>query len=743
MADELKLYSVPDEVQPVTAEDVQALITSNFQNQNQGQQKLVAGNFQSANFVTGTQGWQLKPNGDFEGNTGTFRGDLIIGGLSRTIGSTSNIQTALDALNTAGGGTLYLKAGTWTLSSSLTGYSSVAIVGISTGSTIIDFNSTASSLNYIGTAVYSTGTITAASGVNITGSGTLWLANVSAGQYLFLGTRWYLIAAVTGNTTLVLAESYGDNVTLPSTYRVSAIKHDIFIKGLTVKNSTATGIVATDARKIVMEDVDLLQNNKGWVFTNVSLCPMKRVQALASTSNGYELTNVGLFDNENTNAFGNGAHGAVFNNVKTGTFFACASDTNTTNGYNITTGVDLTMYVEASSNGGKGIEQVSGCDSIIIYDSPVRSNTSDGIKFTATATNCRIYGSSITSNGGYGVNIANANCTTNILTTNVFSGNSTSACNDTGTSTIIRGNSGLTDNSSGNLSVNKFGGTGADGALTVSSGNTNVDCANAMIVVKNYTSVSITGTGSVTFTNPHANGTIILLRATGDITLTSSAAPMLDASGMGGVGGTAGATSNTSGSTAADTNTFFTFVTHGGTAGLNVPTQGSGGALPTAIAPATPFASTSIPILKYGIDFWVGSGGGGGGTANSSNNATQGTGGRGGGGLIIECAGSWNFTTASGISVAGKVGGNPTNTTFGGAGGGGAGGFIYALYNTLTANSGTVNVAGGAGGSTVNNSTAGGGGGSTAYTAGSSGSNGNGGTGASGSSVVTANTLFV
>jgi hypothetical protein len=49
----------------------------------------------------------------------------------------------------------------------------------------------------------------------------------------------------------------------------------------------------------------------------------------------------------------------------------------------------------------------------------------------------------------------------------------------------------------------KFGGTGADGALSVSSGNTNIDAAGAAILVKNYTSISITGTGSVTLINPH------------------------------------------------------------------------------------------------------------------------------------------------------------------------------------------------------------------------------------------------
>src|SRR5277367_6704134 len=45
------------------------------------------------------------------------------------------------------------------------------------------------------------------------------------------------------------------------------------------------------------------------------------------------------------------------------------------------------------------------------------------------------------------------------------------------------------------VSVAKFGGNGADGALTVTSGTTTINCANAAVVVKNYSSISITGTG--------------------------------------------------------------------------------------------------------------------------------------------------------------------------------------------------------------------------------------------------------
>lgn len=46
---------------------------------------IVNGILQSPNFITGSSGWQLKPNGDLEANSGTFRGALV--GNSLEIGT--------------------------------------------------------------------------------------------------------------------------------------------------------------------------------------------------------------------------------------------------------------------------------------------------------------------------------------------------------------------------------------------------------------------------------------------------------------------------------------------------------------------------------------------------------------------------------------------------------------------------------------------------------------------------------
>lgn len=242
----------------------------------------------------------------------------------------------------------------------------------------------------------------------------------------------------------------------------------------------------------------------------------------------------------------------------------------------------------------------------------------------------------------------------------------------------------------------RFGGDGSDGALSVSSGTTTIDLGSAQVVSKNYTSISITGTGKIAFSNPHANGTTIILKSQGNVTLTSSQAPMIDASNC-------GAAANTNGYG------FMLYHTNGATGGTRLSSSTAdyaSGAAPTADITNTVIHEGALKYFKC----LPGAGGGGGVIykSNSQNDytATPGAGGRGGGALIIECGGAWNFTTTGGISVSGSNGGNGVATSPGGntfiwsdGGGGGGAGCFYGFYNTLTANTGTVTASAGSAGS--------------------------------------------
>lgn len=242
-----------------------------------------------------------------------------------------------------------------------------------------------------------------------------------------------------------------------------------------------------------------------------------------------------------------------------------------------------------------------------------------------------------------------------------------------------------------------IGGTGADGALSITSGTTTLDLGGASYFVKNYTSISITGTGKLAFINPHANGTIIVLKSQGNVTLTSSQAPMIDCSALGGNGGAAvTSTGNSVGLVGSDGVSAWLKATGASAAPVSGASGGTGGA---AAIPS--FGTPTFDSRQRYANLPVASGGGSGSLNNNIGASnTSGKGGRGGGTLVIECKGSWNFTTANGISVAGENGGNGVASAYPNASGGGAGagGYFLCLYGTLVANSGTVNVAGGIGG---------------------------------------------
>jgi len=419
----------------------------------------------------------------------------VLGRKNRQIGSRTvvvfpgdNIQDAIDELNDDNGGIVLLKSGNHVVDRNLNIYSHIKIIGDNLTS-ILDFNSQSFSIIATGTSIYSTGTITAiTSGVNVTGSGTSWSSNVTAGQHLFIGTRWYKIASVTSDTALVLSEGYVDNVTLPSSYRIVSVIEDIQLRNLTLKDSSNTAFKPTDIRKLVLDNLTFLDNNKGIVITNASETSVERIQVISSTDNGIELTNVGLSDWESINPISNGGHGIVLNNVKAFTLNPSSCTSNTGDGMNITTGVDLIILGEFNGNGGQGIEGVSGNDNITIFNSIIRDNTSDGLKLTATSDNCSVLNCNFKDNGGFGWNVAASTCDDNYFIKNRFSGNTSGKFSDSGTNTFIDEELEFTLSKSSDETVNNSSTLQSDDDFTFS-----VD-ANTNYLIDIYFFINTSGT---------------------------------------------------------------------------------------------------------------------------------------------------------------------------------------------------------------------------------------------------------
>ena len=169
----------------------------------------------------------------------------------------------------------------------------------------------------------------------------------------------------------------------------------------------------------------------------------------------------------------------------------------------------------------------------------------------------------------------------------------------------------------------KQGGDGSDGALVITSGTTTFDLAGADTFVKNFTSISITGTGQLAFINPGPNGTAIIFKSQGDVTITSSATDAIDVSSLGAV---------------ADTNGFSsTFRTSAGVKGAVgiIASNVSGGI--GGVGQGAFTKSVEFKVIR------VSTGAGGATGGNGATGAAGGAGGRGGGAMYIECGGALNW----------------------------------------------------------------------------------------------------
>lgn len=246
-----------------------------------------------------------------------------------------------------------------------------------------------------------------------------------------------------------------------------------------------------------------------------------------------------------------------------------------------------------------------------------------------------------------------------------------------------------------------FGGTGASGTLSLSGTSTlTLNAAGASVAEWDFTSISLTQSSTLNFSNPSFHGTVIILASQGACTITGASTTinlvaMGASSSQYGVGLVAGPASGVQ-IALGITNGANPFVGNElGGAGVHMATS-------SVLTPLNAFAGAG------------GAEGGGGG---------RGLGGIGGGGLFLKCGGALTLTSST-INTSGSAGaagsaqsatvitggagggGNedgaysatPASVSTGGGGGGGGAGSIVIAAKSISANTGNFLTTGGVGG---------------------------------------------
>lgn len=260
---------------------------------------------------------------------------------------------------------------------------------------------------------------------------------------------------------------------------------------------------------------------------------------------------------------------------------------------------------------------------------------------------------------------------------------------------------------------------GSDGALTLTSPSI-VNLSSVRYYEKNYTTINITDAGALSFVSPRNEGTVVILKASGNVTITSSVAAAIDVSELGSLGGAsvtssngnAGTTQTTFGLTEIVSSTVLMVGARGDAPGAEFNANGGVGRAGGASILFRFFTPTDNALggaTGTGIYYPLTGSGGGSGAAgsNATANALAGAGGRGGGALVLIAGGALNLGTNVTIKAnggSGLSGNTPSQLSLDsaggpGGGGGGSGGLVMVYYNSLTANNATIQVNGGNGGS--------------------------------------------
>jgi len=232
----------------------------------------------------------------------------------------TDIQLAINYVHGLGGGKILIVPGTYTINANLLLYDDVAIEGLKKSECIIDFNgSHGQIITFTDYVEYDTGSISVPNNSDIvTGVGTAWNANVTAGQYIRIYNLLYEIKTVDNDTQLTLVNKYqGIAVSGLADYDTATYLKNCLIKNLSIKNggymylgTTPFGaIYLTHALRMYVENCDI-------------------IDSLGSGIQIQKVFNSDAIKNNSIGAAGKGIHliNSAHNNIKDNPVFGAPDD---------------------------------------------------------------------------------------------------------------------------------------------------------------------------------------------------------------------------------------------------------------------------------------------------------------------------------------------------------------------------------------------------------------------------------
>ncbi|MDO8336234.1 MAG: right-handed parallel beta-helix repeat-containing protein, partial [Candidatus Saccharibacteria bacterium] len=309
--------------------------------------------------------------------------DSLGSGTGAIDGAQIAINSALTAVSAAGGGTVYLMEGTYTIDANISIPNNVTLAG-SGNSTLIqlgNFGATSTTIYAITNTDVVTGTGVVVRDLKLDGRRSLNSTGTQRGFYFsFMGSG--------------LGSSYVQGAT---------------ITGVNISNFKSGCLYLDDSSNSTISDNSLFNNNSG-IYLNFS----DNNTITGNSSQGASTDGISLNDSDNntvsanvvvgntergmeiSNSFDNSITGnTVTDNGQDGIALVSISDTNTVSGNTVNDNVDDGIYL-------------SGSDDNMISANMIDSNGDDGIELNATSDNTSVTGNTITDAGNMGIRFGGA-----------------------------------------------------------------------------------------------------------------------------------------------------------------------------------------------------------------------------------------------------------------------------------------------------------------------------------------------
>lgn len=395
----------------------------------------------------------ISPSGvPFKGNAASVPSRTSYTGVRElSVAPGESIQNAIEALNRDGGGKLFLQRGTHLVSSNITMYSKIMLVG-ETLDTTISFSGGDYQLLLHGTNPYTTGTIAVNNGSQvIMGTGTNFVvAGITINQRILIRGIWYNMQSVDSATQITLTIPYSGRSVTGEIYAIADYIILVGIENLLFQNTSinVSTVSLQYCSNIYFKNIELQRTSaalRGFEIFDSSFVTLKNIKMKDITTSldmrrtgNVIVENMSVMDDASTSRAillnGNKDSFSSFNNV------VILNGAGV--GFDITESSNIRIKGATILEGsGKGIQLQGLCSNISISESTVENCSGVGVELTATDDNCFITNCSLMGNGDYGINIAASTCDNNILSGNYFRDNTNGSIQDLGTGTIIKSSS--------------------------------------------------------------------------------------------------------------------------------------------------------------------------------------------------------------------------------------------------------------------------------------------------------------